>query len=190
MAFLGALGGIGTAISAMGSIVGGLAGMAQANAQSAMMEHQAKLQRQQAMEARAVATRQSAEKRREGNLMQSKLQARAAASGGGAADPTVIKLGQDIAGRSEYSALFDMYQGENRARGYEDSANASMAAAKSAQQQGQFALLGSVFRAGSSLVGSSSIMGGASSMQSSYNPASRDPLEEYLYRPGLTGAYG
>jgi hypothetical protein len=189
MAFLAALGPLGTAISAAGTIVGGLAGMAQGNAQAAMMEHRAKMERQQAMEARAIGTRQAMEKRREGDLMQSKLQARAAASGGGAADPTVIKLGQDIAGRSEYSALFDMYQGENRARGYEDSANASMASAKSAEQQGKFALLGSLFKAGGT------IMGGAGSMKGSYNPSAsavggQDELERYLYRPGLTGAYG
>jgi hypothetical protein len=77
---------------------------------------------QAAQESRAASQRTALEKDRQATLLQSTLQANAAASGGGAADPTVVGLGQDIAGRGEYQSLMDMYTGENRARGIEDQA--------------------------------------------------------------------
>ena len=78
------------------------------------------------------------EKRRQTALVQSQLQARAAASGAGAIDATVLKLGEDISGRGEQSALLDMANGESRARGMENQANAARV---SGQNQRQGALL-------------------------------------------------
>ncbi len=43
-----------------------------------------------------------------------------AAGGGGATDNTVLNLTGQIAGRTEFESLIDMYKGESAARGLED----------------------------------------------------------------------
>lgn len=105
----------GGVLSAAGTIAGGVASKNSADFTAAQME-------QQAGESRAAGQRQAFERDRETKLALSKLQARAAASGGGASDPTVTNLAGDIAGRGEYQHLMEMYKGENRARGLEDEA--------------------------------------------------------------------
>lgn len=139
----------GTGLSAASTIAGGKAAESDAKFRAAQL-------RQQGLESRAAGQRKAFEQRREGNLLMSRLQARAAASGGGADDPTVIKLGEDIAARSEYGALSEMFTGENRARGYEDSAAAALVSGKAAKQ-------GSYLKAGGT------ILSGAGSMFSKFN---------------------
>lgn len=96
--------------------------------------------RQQAQEARAGQQRVALETRRKGGLVQSTLRARAAASGAGATDQTVLGLGEQIAGRTEYESLLEMYKGENAARGMEDAATAAI-------YQGDVAKRGSEYKA-------------------------------------------
>ena len=69
---------------------------------------------------RAATQRAALDRRREIKLTLSALQARAAASGGGASDDTVLRLAEGIGERGEYEALGVMFGGENRARGFED----------------------------------------------------------------------
>lgn len=106
---------IGGAVSAAGTLAAGKSAK-EAQYFKAAQEDQA------AQESRAASQRQALEKRRMTGLALSKVQAGAAASGAGAADPGIIKIASDIAGRGEYQALTDMYTGENRARGLEDMA--------------------------------------------------------------------
>jgi hypothetical protein len=54
--------------------------------------------------------------------LQSTLQARAAASGGGATDPTVLALSDQVEKQGTLSALTEMWKGEDRARGLVDQA--------------------------------------------------------------------
>jgi hypothetical protein len=96
--------------------------------------------RQQAQEARAAQQRVALETRRKGGLVQSTLRARAAAGGGGATDNSVLKLAGEIAGRTEYESLLEMYKGENAARGMEDAATAAI-------YQGDVAKRGSEYKA-------------------------------------------
>lgn len=117
-----ALTGAGAAVSAAGTIAGGRAAQQSALAQQQALEFRAQQEEAAAQEARATAGRTAQDKRREATLLQSKLQARAAASGGGADDPTVVNLAEDIAGSGEYGALMEMYKGESRARSLEDQA--------------------------------------------------------------------
>lgn len=152
----------GTAVSAAGTLAAGRA------AQDAGMRGQqaayfeAAQQEQQAQESRAAAQRGALEKRREGRLLLSKLQARAAASGGGADDPTVLDLGGDIAQRSEYDALFEMYRGENRARGLEDQAMGSRMTGDARRAEGE------AKKRAAKLSAIGTIIGGASSMAGTY----------------------
>lgn len=113
---------VGAGVSAAGTIAGGNAAADAGVRGQQAQEFKAKQEEQAAQESRAVAQRSALDKRRQSTLLQSTLQARAAASGGGADDPGVLDLAGDIAGRGEYEALFDMFKGENRARGLEDAA--------------------------------------------------------------------
>lgn len=78
------------ALQAAGTIAQGKAGTAAAEAERGMAYAQAS-------EQNAVAQRDAAAKKREGDLLLSSLQANAAASGAGAADNTVLELAGGIA---------------------------------------------------------------------------------------------
>lgn len=153
-----------TALSGLASIGGTIAGMAgtaasaktarmagavaQAGAQAegenavAAANYRAVQLRQQAQEARASQQRAALETQRKGSLAQSTLRARAAAGGGGATDNTVLNLTGQIAGRTEYESLIDMYKGENAARGLEDAAEAAIYGGKVAKQGAAFKAAG------------------------------------------------
>jgi len=150
-------------MSASGTIAGGAAAADAGARTKQAMEFRAKQEEQAAQESRAVAQRASLEKRREGTLLLSKLQARAAASGGGASDPGVVDLVGDISQRSEYDALFDMYKGENRARGLEDSAVGSRLSGDAAVAEGD------AKQRAAALSAAGTIISGAGSMYRTYN---------------------
>lgn len=120
----GTIAGMGSSMAAGKAGKIGAALQGQAAMQSA--EYRATQLRQQAQEARASQQRMALETRRKGGLVQSTLRARAAAGGGGATDNTVLNLTGDIAARTEYESLLEMYKGENAARGMEDAANAAI----------------------------------------------------------------
>jgi len=149
------------AIASIGGTIAGMAGtaqsaktarlagaVAQAGAQAegdnavAAADYKATQLRQQAQEARASQQRAAFETRRKGDLAQSTLRARAAAGGGGATDNTVLNLTGQIAGRTEFESLVDMYKGENAARGLEDAANAAIYGGKVAKQAAGFKAAG------------------------------------------------
>jgi hypothetical protein len=153
----------GGALSAAGTIAGGQAAADAGKAQKGARDFEALQQEQAAQESRAVAQRSAMEQRREGRLLQSRLQARAAASGGGADDPTVVGLGRDIAGRSEEGALFEMYKGENRARGLQDQALGSRMSGDAALAEGR------AKRTASYLSAAGTIIGSAGSAYGTYN---------------------
>ena len=85
----------------------------------------------------AAASRAASEKRQEGALVNSRQQALAAISGGGAGSdaPTILKLMGDTAGQAEYNAMTELYGGESRRRGLLD-------AAKAKKLEGKASLLG------------------------------------------------
>lgn len=156
------LGLVGTVVSAMGTIASGKAQAQAAQTQAQMAMYQAKQEDRKAQTERAAAQRSAIEERREGRFALSTLQARAAASGGGAADPTVIALGESIAGRSEYGALMETYKGEDKARGWEDQAILHR------MQAGAFNAQASGATAGSSLSAAGTIIGGLGSAFSKF----------------------
>lgn len=127
-----ALSGLGALVSAGGTIASGVAANNAAKYEAQQMEIKA-------AEERAAATREAQQKRREGELVMSRQQALAAASGAGAGTdaPTIVKLMTDTAKESEYNALTARYGGESRARGLLDSA-------KARRTSGRSSLMGSV----------------------------------------------
>lgn len=126
---MAALAVVATVASAALSIAGGIAqynaSMAAADGAQKAAEYKAKQLEQQSNEARAAAQRQSEDERHKLDIAQSSLQAKAAASGAGATDDTVIKLDEDMTEKGNYNALGEMYNGENRARGIQMQADGS-----------------------------------------------------------------
>lgn len=144
----------GGALQAAGTIMGGNAAADAGARQQQAQYFKAEQEEQAAQESRAAAQRVSLDKAREGRLLQSKLQANAAAGGGGAADPTILDLAGGIAGRGEYESLLEMYKGENRARGLEDSAVGSRLTGDAAKAEGEAKRTASYFSAAGTIIGS------------------------------------
>lgn len=126
MAGIGMVGGLFSFMGAMASAnaqqqqAQALEYQAQAEIQAA--NYKAKQEERVGQEDRAAAQRQALDTKEKTSYLQSHLQATAAASGGGAADPTIINLSGDIAKHGEYSALSQMWSGESQAVGLENQA--------------------------------------------------------------------
>lgn len=124
LATIAAVSGVaGLGLGVMGQMQAGQAAKAQGKAQQQATDYQAQQAVVQAGQERAAAQRRAIAQRRATDRVQSNLQARAAASGGGALDPSVIDISGDIAQEGEYRALSALYEGEDRARGLENSAS-------------------------------------------------------------------
>lgn len=129
---------IGPIVSAAGSLVGGVMANNQAKAQAEAMEIEAG-------QRRASAQREAEQRRKEANLVLSRQQAVAAASGGGATDSTVLDLMARTGGQGELNAQWAQYQGKEEGRGLENQAAMTRAA-------GRNALFGSFIDAGTSML--------------------------------------
>lgn len=130
---MAALGAVATVISALGTVAGGIAANNQAQFQAEQQEMAGK-------EEFAASQREANDKRKESTYVQSRQQALAAASGGGAADPTIVRLMTKTAQQGEMNAQTARYVGENRQRGLMD-------AAKASRMSGEASLFGSFFGA-------------------------------------------
>lgn len=218
---LAAVASVASGIASIGGTIAGMAGtaqsaktarlagaVAQAGAQAegdnavAAADYKATQLRQQAQEARASQQRAAFETRRKGDLAQSTLRARAAAGGGGATDNTVLNLTGQIAGRTEFESLVDMYKGENAARGLEDAANAAIYGGKVAKQAAGFKAAGYGYQTAGTIAQSQGSMasqfgslvnglGGLGSSISNINwgGASGPQLPNVVMRTGTGGIY-
>lgn len=132
------------AATAASTIIGFSGAQAEGKAAQQAANYKAAQQEQQAQESRAASQRSALESRHKAELSQSTLQARAAASGAGATDESVLGLGEQIAARGEYESLLDMYKGENQARGFEDAAKATIINGQAAKQGAQYKAMGTL----------------------------------------------
>lgn len=125
---------VGAGTSAYGTIAGGNAAANQYYRQANQnriaaaygiqeAQNEATQLRYAADESRAASQQKAIEIGKTVNLAQSKLQAGAAAGGGSARDATIGQLSAGIQRTGEFQKLMEMYGGESRARGLEDSAN-------------------------------------------------------------------
>ena len=133
MSGLELIGLLGTAVSGVGTIAAGAAQKNAADFEAQQMDMKAK-------EEVAASQRDALQKKQEGAILNSRAQALAAASGGGAGTdaPTIVKLMGQTVGQSQYNADSAMYGGYSRAAGLRDSA-------KGRRAEGNASLLGSVF---------------------------------------------
>lgn len=138
--------GTGAVVGAAGQLMAGAAAKESADYRAEQLD-------MAATESRAASQRQAFERRRAAKLTLSSLQARAAAEGGDASNPGIIKLGGDIASRGEYQALSELYLGENRARGLTDEATASRISGSAARTGSYFSAAGTLASGFGSMLG-------------------------------------
>lgn len=132
----------GSLLDATGTILG-------SRAEAKDLKRQASQYNDMAGNTRGTSQREASEQRRRARLAASRGLAVAAASGGGASDPTVVNMMADLAGEGEFRALSAMYEGETQARQYEAEANARRKEAKNVKRAG-------LFKAGSTILSSAS----------------------------------
>lgn len=165
----------GTVLQAKGTIDEGNAANKQAKYEAAQMEANAGTNR-------AVAQRQAIEQRRKGRILESNLQAQAAASGASATDADVVGLAGDIGAESEYNALSNLYEGEEKARNLEGAASVR-------RWEGQQAKKAAKTKAISTALTSFGSMG-ASSMFSKYGNGGPSSTMQSLPVPGTNSTGG
>jgi hypothetical protein len=138
------LGEIGTVASVAGTGISALSGMSQAQYQQLVAKREAEALKQKANENAAAAQRVQITRERQTALALSRGQALAAASGGGATDPTVLNIQSDIAGQGEYNALTALYEGQSRARSDQYQADIDLFRAKRIQAGAPLAATGTI----------------------------------------------
>lgn len=106
----------GLALQAGGAIQSQQAAKKAAAARRAAAEFEAQQLEQNAGQSISAAQRQAFETERTGKYTASRALALAAASGGGASDPTVMGTISQLASETAYRRSLDLYQGEERAR--------------------------------------------------------------------------
>jgi hypothetical protein len=151
----------GTVMSAGGQIRQGRQAQAAADYEAAQLE-------QNAGQQIASSQRAALSDEQQARLAQSRALAVAAASGGGASDPTIVGILSRLNGEGTYRSMVDLYQGQERARQLNDQAAAT-------RYQGEVAASNAKWAAASTLVS------GSSSMYSKYAAD---------HRPSLAGSGG
>ena len=108
----------------------------------------------QAGQVQAASQRSAADQRRVATLANSRLQALA---GGSGADPTVVRLASEIAGRGEYNALAAIYQGDNAASGLRAQAAGTRYSGEVAEQAAELQAFGQFANGASQMFGGFSL---------------------------------
>lgn len=173
MAALALIGGL---IGAAGSVIGGISANNQAQAQASALKVQAG-------EERASSQREAITRTRQANLIMSRQQTVAAASGGGAGDPSVVNLMAGVGAQGQYEAGSAMYEGETKARGDEHQADIT-------KMQGKQALFaGFINGAGSMINGFSTFSRYSGGMPTSFGSAAAPATASSYYNPyGASGS--
>jgi hypothetical protein len=107
---------IAMAAQAAGAIAAGRAASVAGKAAEQGKEFEAVQMEQQAGQEMAAAQRSAQEEQRKARLVASRALAVASAGGGGASDPTVVRILADIDGEGAYRSAMELYRGEEAGR--------------------------------------------------------------------------
>ena len=143
---------IGTWMSAGGSFAAALSQIQYGLEAQKAAKFQADQMRINAGQAQAGAQRDAWSIQREAEYTASRALAVAAASGGGASDPTVVNLMARNADEMAYRRQLALYEGDEAARGMRMGAAAKEYSGANARRAANEAAVGSVYGAGSSLL--------------------------------------
>ncbi len=130
---LSTLGMLSTGLGAAGTLYSGLQARAGAQAEARQLKDKGD-------EEQAIGQRRAMQARRERDLARSRIQAVAAASGGGVDDASITNLMQGLEQQGNYNSMLELYQG-NTAR------NKAHASAAARRVEGRSALTGSIIGA-------------------------------------------
>ncbi len=183
---------VGTVLSASAQSQAADAAVAQGQAQKQALDYQARSMDVKAGQDRAAAQRGAIGERRKEDLILSRSQAVAAASGAGASDPTVLNNEGFIVREGELGALTDLYRGEESARGLEEGAGlrryegaAGLSGAEARAGAMRTAAVGTLFQGAAQ----------ASTLYAKYNPSSpsgggASGFDNYSVSPAYNTDYG
>lgn len=137
---------IGAALSAVGSVVGAVGAMQQANAASTAAGYNAQVQHRNAIAARQQSDMAMEDKARDNRRQLGAIKAAYGASGltGG----STLDVLEDTSLEQELAVSRINYQGAVRATGYQDQATLDRMQAKSARSAGQISFFGGLLGAG------------------------------------------
>ena len=147
-----ALNQIGTTADATGALMGGLSHLQFGIQAQQAATFQADQLRQNAGQVRASAQRQAFDIDRQSQYVASAALASAAASGGGASDPTVVNLIAKNAGEFAYRKAVALYQGDEKAQEMETQAAAKEYEGKSARSNSLLSAGAQMYKAGTTLL--------------------------------------
>lgn len=146
------MGGFGTGMQAAGQLQSGKAAANTGLAQQKASEFEAQQLEQNAGQAQAASQRSAIEELRKSMLLQSRAIAVAAASGGGALDPTVMALVGNLSKEGQLAAETQIYGGDERARAMRNQAKASRYEGAQRAEAGRVAERASKVSAGSTIL--------------------------------------
>lgn len=141
-----------TAAEIASDIFGGLSHIQSGVSAKRAADFQAAQIRQNAGQVQASAQREAANVDRQAQYVASAALASAAASGGGASDPTVVNLIARNASEMAYRKSVALYEGDDKARAMALQAAATEYSGKAAKAQGVVSGLGSIYKAKTSLL--------------------------------------
>lgn len=139
---------VGTGMNVFGSVFGGLSDIAAGKQQRENADFEAAQYRQKAGQAQASSQREAFTADQQAKYIASRALAVAAASGGGASDPTVVHIISGIAGEGAYRQALALYQGEELARQLNTHADAIKASGAAAERSGLTSGIGKFIGAG------------------------------------------
>jgi hypothetical protein len=143
---------IGTVASVGGTLLSAKAGADNAAYQEAVDRANAVALTQKANQDAASGEQVAIARQRQTQLALSRGQAVAAASGGGATDPTVLDVEGQVAGQGTYNALSGLYQGQAAARSDTEQAGIDLFKAQNTEAGAPLALGGTILSGLSSFV--------------------------------------
>lgn len=146
------MGGFGTGMQAAGQLQSGKAAANTGLAQQKASEFEAQQLEQNAGQAQAASQRSAIEELRKSMLLQSRAIAVAAASGGGALDPTVMALVGNLSKEGQLAAETQIYGGDERARAMRNQAKASRYEGAQRAEAGRVAERASKVSAGNTIL--------------------------------------
>lgn len=138
---------------------------------NAAAQFEARQLRTQAGQEQAVAQYEAENRLREAALRMSRAQAVAAASGGGALDPTVLRIIGGLAAEGELAAATERYNGDERAR------QLRLAAVGREYEGVQAKYAGDVARSVGKWRAQNTLLQGAASMASAWGPSFKESQE-------------
>ena len=116
--------------------MGALSAIQQGNAAKAAANYNATINAQNAEISRADAAMEATQVQRENALRLGAIRANQGASGGAAGEGSVLDVLGDVAAQNELERQFVIYQGEQRARGFTNTAQLDRYSGKQAQKAG------------------------------------------------------